>query len=306
MIGPSGEFYAVLSVIAFAFGGVAVAKARRAGPGDGGALLSVVLTAALSGMVWMAAGGQLRSGLAEREGLTGLAWFAVSGLLSTAAGRSLYFLSVHELGAIRASAVKRAIPFFSVIFGVVLLGEVLTGSKLAGVGLIAISIGALAALDLRVARAPSPAGGGVINPMGYAWGIASALSYAASYVARKLGLNIVPDGAFGTFVGALAALIYYAAVAAVSRRARAASVTALTALNGWAVVAALGFSLGQISNFYAIQYTAVSTVGAIQALEVFVSMLIASYILRTEAAPSFSVIAAAAIATLGVLLVIAG
>lgn len=302
-----GEFYAFLSIIAFAFGGVAVARARRSGPGDGGALLSVVLTAALSSLVWLAAGtSKLSIGRLEGDGWIGLAWFALSGLLSTAAGRSLYFLSVHALGAIRASAVKRAIPFFSVVFGIVFLKEVLTGPKLAGVGLIAVSIGALVALDLRAINRPGVAAREDVNPAGYLWGTASGLAYAASYVARKLGLQLVPDGAFGTFVGAMAALAYYAAAGAVSGRNRTASLAALTARNGWAVVAATGFSLGQIANFYAIQYAAVSTVGAIQSLEVFVSMLVATLVLRTERAPSLTVIAAAAVATLGVLFVVVG
>ena len=31
-----GELFSILSVLAFAFGGVAIAKARKSGPGDGG------------------------------------------------------------------------------------------------------------------------------------------------------------------------------------------------------------------------------------------------------------------------------
>ena len=175
------------------------------------------------------AGGSRGSWAVGGADLTGLAWFALSGLLSTAMGRALYFLSVHELGAIRASAVKRAIPFFSVIFGVVLLGEALTGPKLAGTMLIALSIGALAALDLRAARRSGATGtGGEASLVGYAWETASGLSYAASYVARKLGLNLIPDGAFGTFMGAQAAVLYYLA-AALSPRRRRASILALTA-----------------------------------------------------------------------------
>lgn len=296
-----GEVFAILSVVAFAFGGVAIAKARKTGSSDGGALLSVVLTAILSGLVWLATDERRGSPAMDRSGVTGLAWFAVSGLLSTAAGRALYFRSVQDLGAIRASAVKRAIPLFSVIFGVSLLREPLTTSKMIGVGLIATSIVALGSIDLRAPRGSSRE---PVNPLGYIWGTVSGISYAASYVARKLGLNLVPDGALGTFVGALAAMSYYVAAASLHQRSRVNSISALTARNGWAIVAALGFSLGQIANFYAIQWTAVSTVGAIQALEVFVSMLVAALILRTERLPSLFTVAAAGIATLGVLLML--
>lgn len=301
-----GEFFAFASIIAFAFGGVAVVKARHVGPGDGGALLSVFLTAALSGAVWLASGGGGGNPPRDSAQLTGLAWFALSGILSTAAGRSLYFLSVHELGAIRASAVKRTIPFFSVLFGVMFLNEVLTKSRLLGVGLIAISIAALIIVDLRKVRGSKSSGDERVNLVGYILGMASGFSYASSYVARKLGLEIIPDGAFGTFVGAIAALTYYVTVAMVSQSQRAAIHSALTTRNAWAVVAATGFSVGQILNFYAIQLTTVTAVGAIQSLEVFVSMLVATLILRTERTPGLLIIVAAVVATLGVLLVVTG
>lgn len=302
--GRPGEIFAILSVLAFAIGGVSIAKARHHG-GDGGAILSVVLTALLSALLWASAGTRVNDWASSEGAIAGLAWFALSGIFATALARSFYFMSVRDLGAIRGSAVKRAIPFFSVLFGALFLGEVMTGLKLAGLGLIAASVAALVGVDLagnQLGRRPHTVS---IAPVGYVWGTISGLCYASAYVARKLGLNLVPDGALGTFVGAMAAVLYYGVLAISSRRSRAAIVSALSLRNTWALVAALCFSAGQIANFYAIQHTAISTVGAIQSLEVFVSMLIAAFVLRTERAPGPGTIAAAVIATFGVLMVIA-
>ncbi|MCR4524183.1 DMT family transporter [Bosea sp. 47.2.35] len=300
-----GELFSILSVLAFAFGGVAIAKARKRGPGDGGAILSVGFTALLSAALWLGTARDSAHLLREPGLLAGLAWFALSGLLATALARSLYFLSVRDLGAIRGAAVKRAIPFFSVLFGVVFLGEILTSAKLGGLMLIGISVAALVAVDLAGrGKVSAPVADG-IEPIGYLWGTASGLCYASAYVARKLGLNLIPDGALGTFVGAMAAMSYYVIAALVSPRSRQAIVAALIARNIWGVVAALCFAVGQIGNFYAIQYTTISTVGAIQSLEVFVSMLIATIILRTERAPNLITIIAALAATAGVLMVVA-
>ena len=300
-----GELFSILSVLAFALGGVAIAKARKSGPGDGGAILSVAFTAALSAALWLSAAPAPESLAGRPYALAGLAWFALSGLLATALARSMYFLSVRDLGAIRGAALKRAIPFFSVLFGVVFLGEILTSAKLGGLFLIAISVAALAAVDLTGSGKFSTPAADKIEPLGYVWGTASGLCYASAYVARKLGLNLIPDGALGTFVGAMAAISYYLLAALVSQNSRRAIISALIARNNWSVVAALCFAAGQITNFYAIQYTAISTIGAIQSLEVFVSMLIAACILRTEPAPNRVTIAAAILATAGVLLVVA-
>ncbi|MCP4561822.1 MAG: DMT family transporter [Bosea sp.] len=300
-----GELFSILSVLAFGFGGVAIAKARKSGPGDGGAILSVGLTALLSAALWVSTAQESQNLVGRPGALVGLAWFALSGLLATALARSLYFLSVRDLGAIRGAAIKRAIPFFSVLFGVVFLGEILTSAKLGGLLLIAISVAALVAVDLAGSGKSSAPAAEQIEPMGYIWGTASGLCYASAYVARKLGLDLVPDGALGTFVGAMAAMGYYVLTALVSGRSRKAILSALMARNIWGVAAALCFAAGQIANFYAIQYTAISTVGAIQSLEVFVSMLIASLLLRTERAPNLLTIAAAVVATAGVLLVVA-
>lgn len=305
LVARLGELYSILSVLAFAFGGVAIAKARKSGPGDGGAILSVGFTALLSAALWLSTVRDSENMVGRPGELIGLTWFALSGLLATALARSLYFLSVRDLGAIRGAAVKRAIPFFSVLFGVAFLGEILTSAKLGGLLLIAMSVAALVAVDLASSGKSSAPAADMIQPMGYIWGTASGLCYASAYVARKLGLNLIPDGALGTFVGAMAAMSYYVLAALVSRRSRQAILSALIARNIWGVAAALCFAAGQIANFYAIQYTAISTVGAIQSLEVFVSMLIATLLLRTERAPNLITIAAAVAATAGVLLVVA-
>ncbi|MFD1475542.1 DMT family transporter [Ancylobacter polymorphus] len=301
-----GEAFALASVLSFSFGSIAVFKAAQDGRSGGGALLSVVMTAAMAAAVWLLVGsGHSVTGLGG-DGWKGLLWFAVSGLLTTTVGRSLYFVSIRDLGSVRAAAVKRVTPLFSVLLAVVILGEILGGRTAAGLALVAASLFLLfgdSIWQTKRGRGLTGENGGSLW-RGYGSGALSGFSYAAGFVTRKLGLALVPDGIFGTLVGALAALSYYAFLAAWDHEKRTALHAELAMRNSWHWLAALAISTGQICMFVALQFTTVTRVAIIYSLEVFVTMVFAIVIFRTEVMPDLVTIVATLLATVGVIIIV--
>ncbi len=295
-----GELLAFLSALFFACSNIFVAKGAVGGKGDRGAMLSVVMTIAVSALLWLVVeGGGI--GAVSRQWWQGIAWFALSGLLATALGRAFLFVSIRRLGVTRAAAVKRLNPFFSVILAVVILGEAATAPDLAGMAMIGIAF----AILIRDAMARS--GEGLeAPPADYAWGVASALSYAFSYIARKNGLTAIAAPAFGTLVSAIAGLAVFAVAALFSSHYRDAFTNMFRYANRWLVIAGALISFGQVSLFGALAYAPISTVVMISSLEIFLATFLSVIVFRTEARPNIGTFIAAALATFGVIAIAAG
>jgi drug/metabolite transporter (DMT)-like permease len=305
----SGEALALLAAIFFAGSGVAVAKGAAQGGrhGDHGALLSILITAALAAAIWLAMPAAPLPALGPAL-YAGIWWFAVSGVLTVFLGRTLLYQSIAVVGAIRASMMLRLNPFFSVLLAALLLGEAVSGIAGAGMLLILLSFALLlhrtfarAEGGERAASAPARA-----SPLDYVYGPASAFSYALGNVFRKHALGMVPDSNFGTLVSALAGLAGFAASALVVPRYRAAFLGIFRNTSRWQVTAGLFASAGQLSQFAAIQHIEVSRAVMIASSEIFLSMFLAVYVLKTEKRPEALTLVAAALAMLGVVLVAAG
>jgi len=295
-----GELLAFLSALFFACSNIFVAKGAVGGKGDRGAMLSVVITIGVSAVLWLVVeGGGI--GAASPDWWAGIAWFALAGLCATALGRAFLFVSIRRLGVTRASAVKRLNPFFSVILAVVILGEAATGLALAGMAMIGIAF----AILIRDAMARS--GEGLeAPPADYAWGVASALSYAFSYIARKNGLIAIAAPAFGTLVSAIAGLGVFALAGIFSSHYRDAFRNIFRYANRWLVAAGFLISFGQVSLFAALTYAPISSVVMISSLEIFLATFLSVIVFRTEERPNVGTIFAAALATFGVVAIAAG
>ena len=295
-----GELLALLSAFFFACSNVAVAKGAVGGRGDHGAMLSVVITIGVSGVLWLVLeGGGI--GAPSPGWWAGIAWFALAGLFATTFGRGLLFVSIRRLGVTRASALKRLIPFFSVILAVAILGERATAPDLAGMAMIGIAF----AILIRGAMARS--GEGLeAPPADYGWGVFSALGYAFSYIARKYGLAAIALPAFATLVSAIAALAAFASVALFSRHYRDAFGNMFRYANRWLVAAGLLMSFGQFLLFAALVHAPVSSVVMISSLETFLAVFLSVFVFRTEAAPNTGTYVAAALATFGVVAIAVG
>lgn len=301
-----GEALALASAVCFALSNVFISRGAVRARGDNGALLSVLVTALVSAALWIAMGAAIPDGSGEALLWIGLAWFGLSGLLATVFGRIFLYKSIQHIGVTRASAIKRLNPFFSVLLAALILGEVITPAMGAGMLLIAVSFGTLLRGTVRSLWTPGAGPGGENTATDFIYGPASALCYATSYIARRFGLERIPDAIFGTFVSAVAALAYYFVAAWFVRDYRRAFREALTAANRWQLLAAIFVSFGQIAIFGAIQYTAVAKVVMIASMEIFISMFLAVVVFKAEKRPEPMTIFAAVLAMAGVSLVALG
>lgn len=85
--------------------------------------------------------------------LTSVAAVVELGVLGTAVGWALYYLSIKDLGPQRASLVQYLAPAFAVVLGVIVLGEKLTAASVAGL-LLVVSGSWLAARRSQTADLP--------------------------------------------------------------------------------------------------------------------------------------------------------
>lgn len=301
-----GEALAFASAVAFAMGSVAVARGAKVDSSESGVLLSILVTGTLAAVGWLAFGHSPAQLAATGSGFwTAMGWFCATGILATVWGRLALFQSVKFAGVVRATTVRRLTPFVSVLFAWALLGDVVTGLMGVGMLLMALSF-VLLIVDSRnrLDTAGLPEGADLTR--GYTFGVICAVAYAASYISRKSGLDILPDAYFGAFIGSMAALAYYLCGCMVSSDYRAMVARTLTRPNSWQLVAAFCISAGQISQFMALTHTTVSRVAIINSVEIFISFYLAVFLFRTERWPPPVIVVATLVATAGIVTVVVG
>jgi drug/metabolite transporter (DMT)-like permease len=283
-----GELLALGAAVLFALSNVTIALGnnRDNTKGGNGALLSVFISAAIAAVIWPVLGSPPSDLPSQEETLRALGWFTVAGVLSTFLGRDLLYKSIHGLGVVQASAVKRLNPFFSVLLAALILGEVISLSSGSGIGLIAVSFGLLVRESLLRTRENTATG--------------------FAYITRKFGLEGISDAILGTFVGAIAGIACYYAAALFSSRYRASVLGVFSRANRWQVMAGVFMSLGQLALFGAIHHADVSRVVMIASLEIFITIFMSVYVIRIERRPSPTTLVAAVLATAGVILIAAG
>ena len=306
----TGEALSLLAAFFFAVNGVMVAKGVAAGDGRGdhGALLSIIMTVAMAAAAWIVTAdtGTLRMPSAALA--AGVLWFAVSGILTIFLGRTLLYQSIASIGAIRASMLLRLHPFFSVLLAALILGETVGAVAAGGMLLIMLSFALLLrrAFGQRPPAEPGTTAETRPSPLDYVYGPASAFSYAFGAIVRKHALGLVPDASFGTLVSALTGIVSFAVAALFVERYRYAFKGVFKNASRWQIAAGLFASAGQLSNFAAIQHIEVSRAVMITSAEIFLSMFLAVYVLKTEKRPDAVTLVAAALAMVGVVLVAAG
>ena len=204
---------------------------------DNGAFLSILLTTGIAGAIWLAQG--VRNGWPTLHAISTL-WFAGAGILTIFIGRVFLYASIQHLGAVRASAVKRLNPLFSVMLGILLLGESFDVAMLIGMLLIGSSFAVLIRQSLKARgaeregsaeQAVEPSWRVALANLGFFYGPVSALAYAFGYVARKQGLILMPDPAFGTMVGSLVGALVFVLTAQVVTSYRISLRQTFTAFN---------------------------------------------------------------------------
>lgn len=303
-----GEMYALLSAACFAASNVTITRGADRDARDNGAFLSILLTAAIASLAMLVLphpGGH-RHGTAA-----GVAFFVASGVLTVFVGRVFLYASVQHLGAVRASAVKRLNPVFSVLLGVTLLGEPVGLSMAAGMTLIFVSFGLLAMQSWRsrhdVVASTSRRRRGVLarlGNLGYFYGPVSALAYATGYLARKQGLTAMPDPNLGTFIGAVAGALAFLLAALFIDSYRVAVRSTFGAFKPWLIAAGMMASFGQLLSFVALNTSTISRVALIGSMEVIFTMLLSVWVLGGRERMTRLTIIAALLSVLGAGLVI--
>ena len=290
----------------FATANITVIRGYDGKTRGGGAFLSIIITFLLSLIIWLI--------LVARTGLptfnqTAVAWFVLAGFLTIFIGRVFLYASIQHLGAIRASAIKRLNPFFSVLLGVVLLGESVSGLMMVGMALIVSSFVVLVRQSINTVGARVPPVekqstlDRIIN-LGYLYGPISAFAYACGYVARKQGLTILPDAAFGTMVGALTGIVFFVITARFIDSYREDIVKTFTVFNPWFLFAGIFASLGQICYFVSLSYITISKIALITSMEVFITLFLTVVVLRSRESLTGEVLVAAGLGVLGTVFVI--
>jgi drug/metabolite transporter (DMT)-like permease len=302
----TGEMLALLSASCFAGSNVTIARGAGAKAQDNGAFLSILMTATLAAAIWIFGG--LRVGWTPPNA-SGMLWFAGAGVLTIFIGRVFLYASVQHLGAVRASAVKRLNPIFSVLLGVLVLREPMDSSLIIGMLLIFASFGVLVkqSLSASAASAASPQAQSwmrTLGNLGFFYGPISALAYATGYVARKQGLLLMPDPAFGTMLGSMVGTVFFLLAAQFVDSYRQAVRNALTSFNPWLFAAGLLSSAGQLLYFAALSYSTISRVALISSMEVFVTMFLTVVVFRSREQLNGPVLLAAAMGVAGTVFVV--
>lgn len=304
-----GELLALLSACCFAASTVTIMRGAGAEGQDNGVFLSILLTTGIAGALWLFQG--VRHGWPELHTI-GLLWFAGAGILTIFIGRVFSYASIQHLGAVRASAVKRLIPMFSVMLGVLLLGESFDFAMLIGMLLIGSSFGVLIRESLKARGSPcegeaaqaAPFWGASLGKLGFFYGPVSALAYAFGYVARKEGLILMPDPALGTMLGAAVGALVFVLMAQFVTSYRTALRYTFTTFNPWLFAAGVLSSAGQLLNFMALSHSSISRVAMISSMETFVTIFLTVVVTRSLKHLTGPVLLAASLGMAGTMFIV--
>ena len=300
-----GQQCALASALSFAFASIAISANKRRGLPNDGAFLSVIMTVAVSFVLFLAFEDGSLPSIEDPDLLEGVLWFCLAGLFAMVFGRTLVFRSIGLLGVTRGTTVKKLNPFFSILLAVIILGESMILEEALGVLALALAIFLLISDKSRKyehEEENTAKDWMVVAPL-YIPGILSCLAYAVSYIARKNGLITLGTPAFGTFVSALAGIFFYLVLAVPFESYRRFVVEGVRNIAPVTLAIGASMSIGQVLFFTALTYEELSTVVMIGSLETFIAMFLSVAIFRLEIRPSVKQLAAAGLASTGVSLV---
>jgi len=302
-----GEFLALLSACCFASSNVSITRGIKTSGGENGAFLSILLTVALGGGIWL-----IQCAVRGWPDIqpTSLLWFGGAGILTIFIGRVFSFASIQHLGAVRASAIKRLTPLFSVMFGVGFLGDTLDGPMIIGTLLIVGSFAVLIRQSLADrahvdshAELPKRSLSERLGGVAFMYGPVSSMAYAVGYVARKQGLTLMPDAAFGTMFGAAVGALVFVAMAPFAAGYRAAVKQTFTVFNPWLMLAGSLNSAGQVLYFLALSYSTISRVAMITSIEAVLTIFVTVAVTRSMSQVNGPVVLAAVLGVAGTVLI---
>ncbi len=192
---------ALSSGFMFALAFLFMNQAQMRGVRRGNELLAVTLINLLVSMLiltWQAISGSF--GGIPAFSAVAIGWFIAGGVLSSFGGRYLVVIAMKHIGPSRAAAFKSFAPVVTAVAAWILLGQTL--SLQIGAAALLLSAG-LWLLNTQIkGKSQGPLISGNLT-LGWMLGGASALCWGLGYIARKLGLEVMPAPALGVAVAAL-------------------------------------------------------------------------------------------------------
>jgi drug/metabolite transporter (DMT)-like permease len=302
-----GELLAFLSACCFASSNVTIIRGVKSSGGENGAFLSILLTVALGGGIFLVQSAS--RGWATLHA-SSMLWFAFAGIMTIFIGRVFSYASIQNLGAMRASAVKRLTPLFSVMVGVGFLGETLDLAMTVGTLLIIGSFAVLIRQSLheraavpRSVEQPRRTLSERLGGLAFVYGPVSSMAYAIGYVARKQGLVMMPDAAFGTMFGAITGALVFVVMAQFADSYRAAVKQTFTVFNPWLLLAGSLNSAGQVLYFMALSHSTISRVAMISSIEAILTIFITVAVTRSVRQVNGPVVLAAMLGVAGTVMI---
>lgn len=235
----------------------------------------------------------LATGAGEPVDATGLAFFALAGLIGTLAGRLLRFVAIDRVGASVAAAIMNLSPFLSAALAIVALGERVTLPVLAGTTVIVLGTVLLSASGRQVG----------FRPRHLVFPFLSATCFAVVMVLRKVALGHTGP-MVGFAVNVTAGLVAYTAYLVASGRHEIMMCRGRSLVHF--VAAGVTDNLGVFLALVALQWGTVSVVAPLTGVSPIFVLLLSVLFLRRIERLTTRVVAGTVLVVLGVYLVTRG
>lgn len=167
-------------------------------------------------------------------GLSGIGYFAASGLVAALAGQAANFAAIDRIGATRTASFVMTDNVFALVLGLLVLAQAVSGLSAAGITLLMVAAMAFtmetAAEDTAGRRGGETKGGftnwrsifafGKHRIAGVGLAVLSGFLFATAGILRALGVRELPSALLGAAINNVAALVVIAGVFVVRGRLR--------------------------------------------------------------------------------------
>jgi drug/metabolite transporter (DMT)-like permease len=233
----------------------------------------------------------------QTANLTGIALFALGGLLTPGLVRLFYYNGLKKLGTSVNSTVFSIYPLYTALLAVLFLSEILTPQN--WIGVISIAFGVIIVdLSFRTSNnGNKPLSGSLMFP------ILGGITLGISAILRKAALDLFNAPVLGVAVAYTFSFLLYAAILATSEPKREELSLRRDLRLFW--LAGVGQALSWILSFYALSFEKVAVITPLLSVEPLFVVLLAYLYLREQEQVSLKLIAGIVLTFLGVILVTA-
>lgn len=130
---------------------------------------------------------------------TAIGYFILAGVFASTIARVCNYIAIDTVGVNISTSLSGTDPLFSNMLAILILREPIVSSTMGGV--VAIVLGVLVMSNMELEEGIKKTD--LIIPL------LAAFFYASANMVRKLGMSLVPNAAFGSFIGALTSLVVY-------------------------------------------------------------------------------------------------